>query len=179
MKDDEKTEVMAAGRFLRLVKRGRWEYADRVNCTGAVIVLAVTDDRRIVLTEQHRLPLGKRVIELPAGLTGDEPGAAEEDFARAARRELLEETGYDCRDVEWLTSGPTSGGLCTEIVDIYRAVGLTRVHDGGGTEHEEIEVHEVPLDEAVAWLRQKHEAGVLIDPKVYAGLYFAGHRYPA
>jgi ADP-ribose pyrophosphatase len=173
----EDTEVMASGKFLRLVKRGRWEYADRVNCTGAVVVVAVTNDNRIVLTEQYRLPLDQRVVELPAGLTGDEPGAADEDFALAARRELLEETGYECRNVEWLASGPTSGGLSTEIVAFYRAVGLTKVHHGGGTEHEEIEVHEVPVDEALDWLRQKHDAGVLVDPKVYAGLYFAGHRY--
>jgi ADP-ribose pyrophosphatase len=175
---NDDTQVLAAGKFLRLLKRGRWEFADRVNSTGAVVIVAVTDERRIVLTEQYRLPLGKRVVELPAGLTGDEPGAADEDFAVAARRELLEETGYDCRDVEWLTSGPTSGGLSTEIVAFYRAVGLTRLTAGGGTEHEEIEVHEVHVDEALAWLARKHDDGILIDPKVYAGLYFAGHRYP-
>ena len=176
---NQPTEVMASGKFLRLVKRGRWEFADRVNSTGAVVVVAVTDDGRIIFTEQYRLPLDKRVVELPAGLAGDEPDAADEDFALAARRELLEETGYDCREEQWLTSGPTSGGLSTEIVAFYRAVGLAKVHNGGGTEHEEIEVHEVPVDEALVWLRHKHDAGVLIDPKVYAGLYFAGHRYPA
>lgn len=175
----QETEVMATGKFLRLVKRGRWEFADRVNSTGAVVVVAVTNEGRIVLTEQYRLPLDQRVVELPAGLAGDEPGAADEDFALAARRELLEETGYECRDVQWLTSGPTSGGLSTEIVAFYRAVGLTKVHPGGGTEHENIEVHEVHIDEALAWLKARHDAGVLIDPKVYAGLYFAGHRYEA
>ena len=55
------------GRFLRVIQEGRWEYADRVKTSGAVAIVAVTEDARLVLTEQYRIPMGKRVIELPAG----------------------------------------------------------------------------------------------------------------
>jgi ADP-ribose pyrophosphatase len=60
-------------------------------------------------------------------------------------------------------------------VTLFVARGLRRVHAGGGTEHEDIHVHEVPLAEVPAWLQQKAAEGMLIDPKVYAGLYFAEH----
>src|SRR5688500_16928283 len=125
---EESTQVLASGKFLRLVRRGRWEYADRVNSSGAVVIVAVTDDGRLVLTEQHRLPLDRRVIELPAGLAGDEPGQSDEDFSLAARRELLEETGYECREMIELMTGPTSAGLSTEIVTMFLARGLSKVH---------------------------------------------------
>jgi ADP-ribose pyrophosphatase len=174
---DDTTEIIASGKFLRLVRRRRWEYADRINSSGAVVIVAVTDDRRIVLIQQYRLPLDREVIELPAGLAGDTPGGADESFAVAARRELLEETGYQCREMIELMTGPTSAGLSTEVVTLFRATGLTKVHAGGGTEHEQIEVHEVPLDEVLGWLRRKSDQGMLIDPKVYAGLYFAGHQF--
>ncbi len=176
--------TLAEGKFLRLVRRGHWEYADRTNARGAVVILAITDDAKIVLTEQFRIPLDRPTIEMPAGLAGDTPGDALDDGANAtqrlawleatARRELIEETGYAARDMTYLTSGPTSGGLSTEIVTIFRATGLTRVSKGGGIEHEEIKVHEVPLAEAHAWLERRMSEGVLVDPKVFAGLYFTG-----
>lgn len=167
-------EVLAEGRYLRLVKRGRWEFADRNNASGAVVILAVTDDDRIVLVEQFRVPLGKPVIELPAGLVGDTPGEPDDDYVTTAYRELLEETGYQAREMEILTQGPTSPGLSTEVVTILRARGLTKVHAGGGIGHEQITVHEPLLAEAHAWLQARSAAGVPVDPKVFAGLYFAG-----
>ena len=71
---DEAPEVMAAGKYLRLVKRGHWEFADRHTCKGAVAIVAVTDERRLLLVEQFRIPLMKNVLELPAGLVGDVAG---------------------------------------------------------------------------------------------------------
>src|SRR5512140_2573788 len=65
-------ETLFTGRFLALVREGRWEYAHRVNATGAAIILAVTDDQRLLLVEQYRIPCHARTIELPAGIIGDE-----------------------------------------------------------------------------------------------------------
>ena len=62
--------------------------------------------------------------------------------------------------------------MASEIVAFFRARELTKVHDGGGDDSEEIVVHAIPLDGIDDWLDQQAAAGLLIDPKVYAGLYF-------
>jgi ADP-ribose pyrophosphatase len=165
--------ILAEGRFLRLVRDDHWEYADRTRARGAVVVAAVTDDRRLLLTEQFRIPVSRRVIELPAGLVGDIAGEEEEELATAASRELLEETGYQPGKLQLLTIGPPSAGMASEIVAFFLAGELLKVHDGGGDDTEEIVVHAVPLAEIDEWLARQAAEGLLIDPKVYAGLYFA------
>lgn len=164
--------TLYTGEFVSLVREGHWEYIERVKATGAAIIVAVTDDVKVLLVEQYRIPCHSRTIEMPAGLIGDEHGASDEPHAEAARRELLEETGYEAGRIEPLVSGPASGGLAGEIVTLYRATQLRRVHAGGGVAHEDITVHEVPLAEVDAWLAAKAKTGVLVDPKIYAGLYF-------
>ena len=168
--------TLHTGRYLALVKEGRWEYADRTNATAASIIVAVTDEQKLLLVEQYRIPVHARTIELPAGLIGDEPGHSNEEHAEAARRELLEETGYTAGRIEALTTGPASGGLTSEIVTLFLATRLCRTGAGGGVAHEEIKVHEVPLKEVHDWLQAKARAGILIDPKIYAGLYFLGRK---
>lgn len=168
-------ETLAQGRFVRLVKHGHWEYADRVNATGAVVIVAVTADRKLLLVEQFRIPLQRDVIELPAGLAGDTAGEPGDDIIGSARRELLEETGYEADSLEIATFGPTSAGLTTEVVHIVVANDLRKTADGGGIEHEEIVVHEVPLTEVGTWVARQIAAGKLVDPKVFAGLYFAAY----
>jgi ADP-ribose pyrophosphatase len=172
MKMNDQSVLQWEGKFLRVIRCGRWEYAQRLGTTGAVAIVAVTDDAKLVLTEQYRIPVGCRVIELPAGLAGDVPGQATEAFAQAARRELLEETGYEAREMTWLASGPPSAGLASEIVTLFQATGLRRVAAGGGDADERIQVHEVPLANAGQWLEDRMAEGSLVDPKVYAGLYF-------
>lgn len=164
--------VLFTGKFLSIIKEGRWEYADRVNATGAAIIAAVTDDRKVLLVEQYRIPVHTRTIEMPAGIIGDEAEHSAESQAEAARRELHEETGYDAARMEILTAGPASSGLTSEVVTLFRATGLRKVSAGGGIAHEDIIVHEVPLNEVHAWLEAKVQAGLMIEPKVYAGLYF-------
>ena len=66
--------TLHAGKFLALVKEGRWEYVDRLGATGAAIVVAVTSERKLLLVEQYRIPVHARTIELPAGIIGDDPG---------------------------------------------------------------------------------------------------------
>ncbi len=169
-------ETLFTGRFLALVREGRWEYADRVNATGAAIILAVTDDQRLLLVEQYRIPCHARTIELPAGIIGDEPGSGNESHAEAARRELLEETGYLAEEIEPLATGPASSGLTSEIVTLFRASSLRKTGQGGGVAHEDITVHEIPLNEVHSWLEAKARTGILIDPKIYAALYFLSPR---
>lgn len=173
-----RAQVAYEGKFLRLRIQDGWEYVERPNCTGAVIIVAVTSQGRLVLTEQFRKPVGKPVIEYPAGLIGDE-GSGKETYMQAARRELLEETGYDAKRIIPLVSGPTSSGLTAEVVVLVRAMGLTRRARGGGDGAESITVHEVPLAEAARWLRAQARRGKLVDPKVYAGLYFLTAKVPA
>jgi ADP-ribose pyrophosphatase len=168
--------TLYTGKHLALVKEGHWEYADRTNAIGAAIVVAVTDEQKLLLVEQYRIPVHALTIELPAGIIGDEPGTVNEDQAEAARRELEEETGYRAEHMELLTHGPASSGLTSESVTLFLATRLRRVSAGGGVAHEEITVHEVSLHEVHAWLDAKAKAGVLVDPKVYAGLYFIGKR---
>ena len=166
--------TLYTGKFLALVKEGHWEYADRTNATGAAIIVAVTEEQKLLLVEQYRIPVHARTVELPAGIIGDEPGSSDEAQAEAARRELVEETGYEAGQMEALTHGPASSGLASETVTLFRASKLRRVGAGGGVAHEDITVHEVPLADVHAWLEAKAKSGVLVDSKVYAGLYFVG-----
>jgi len=85
---------------------------------------------------------------------------------------LLEETGYAAEHVAALTTGAACSGITSERVTLFRASGSRRVGQGGGVGHEDITVHEVPLAEIISWLEVKAKTGVLIDPKVYAGLFF-------
>lgn len=166
--------VVYTGKFLALVKEGHWEYAHRTNATGAAIIVAVTDEQKLLLVEQYRIPVHARTIELPAGIIGDEPDSAAEAHAEAARRELVEETGYEAGHIEALTHGPASGGLASETVTLFLATKLHRVGVGGGVAHEDITVHEVPLRDIDDWLAAKAKTGCLVDPKIYGGLYFIG-----
>lgn len=172
---DEPTEtILYEGRFIRAKARGHWEYVSRKDASGVVVLVATTPDDRLLLVEQFRAPVGARVIELPAGLAGDIQGKELEALEEAAARELEEETGWLPKTIVALVSGPVSAGLTSEVVSFFRATDLVRTGDGGGDEHEDIEVHSVPVSEVPAWLAAKSTAGVLVDPKVYSALYFIG-----
>src|SRR5207253_4023645 len=111
-----KGTIIAKGQFLSLIREGHWEYAERVNATGAAIIVAVTDEQKLLLVEQYRIPCGTRTIELPAGISGDASETKDETLAETARRELLEETGYAATSIEPLMTGAASSGLSSELV---------------------------------------------------------------
>ncbi|MGH8460729.1 MAG: NUDIX hydrolase [Stenotrophobium sp.] len=168
----ESIETLYEGKFLRLRRNGRWEYVERVNSIGAAFILALTPAREIVLVEQYRVPLRARTIELPAGIIGD-GGHAGESVELSALRELEEETGYRGTHAEVLLRGPVAAGLTSEMLHLVRVHELTQVHAGGGVDDENITVHVVPLASVQDWLLQQSAQGLLIEPRVYTGLYFA------
>jgi len=163
------------GRFLGMKERDNWEYAFRTNASGVVVIVPITENRELVLVEQYRIPVQSVVLELPAGLVGD-TGDSEEDFKTAAQRELIEETGFRAGTLEELITSPSTAGMADEIITIYYASGLERVGPGGGDGNENITVHLVPLQSAVEWLDQRQKEGMMLDPKIYAGLFWAGLR---
>ena len=159
------------GRFLRVVKRGNWEFATRTNATGVVAIVALHDDGRIVLVEQHRPPANASVIELPSGLAGDT--GDNESLLSAAKRELEEETGYTARHWTRLLTSLSSAGLTDEAITFYLAKGLCKTGAGGGCGSESIKVHEVPLRSLPSWLESVAESDRKIDMKLLAGVYAA------
>ncbi len=172
MKAAGSVEVLCEGKFLRLLKNGRWEYVSRVRSTGAVHIVAVTAERELLLVEQQRIPVNGRTIELPAGIMGDSAAFAQETPEESALRELLEETGYQGQSARVLCRGPNAPGLTSEFSNLVLVSDLERVHDGGGDAHENITVHRVPLGRVPEWLARKAAEGLLIEPRIYAGLYF-------
>lgn len=170
-------ETLFEGRFLALRKKvGRnWEYASRKYCKGIVGILAITGRREIVLTEQFRPAVNKRVFELPAGLAGDDPLKPDEPLLSAAKRELLEETGFEARKWWSILDGPSSAGLTDECITLFMATGLVRVaeRDTHGVEGESIKVHLVPMAEVLDFIRRQQEDGAAADFKIFAALYVA------
>ncbi|MDV3254689.1 MAG: NUDIX hydrolase [Lysobacter sp.] len=172
--DDDTPEILYEGPWLRMVRRGRWEYAERTHGNGmAVIIIAVTPDDEVLFVEQFRVPLGRRTIEMPAGLVGDDH--ANDTLEAAAHRELIEETGWQPARVDVLLVGPTSSGMSSERIAFVRALDLTRVGEGGGVDNEDITVHTVPRSQAPAWLMRKQAEGFELDLKLWAGLWMIDH----
>jgi ADP-ribose pyrophosphatase len=133
-----------------------------VGISGIVVMVAVTPSGNVVLEKQFRPPLGRDVIELPAGLV--EPGEALEE---AARRELIEETGWAAKNLAFLAEGPISTGASTEALRAYLCTDLKQVGKNGGDDNEIIEVIEVPIDDAQKFLRDAQKEGSLVDLKVF------------
>ncbi|MEO7564293.1 MAG: NUDIX hydrolase [Sphingomicrobium sp.] len=161
--DGDKPEVMWAGKYIRAIKRGRWEYASRTRDIRAVVILAEIDGK-IILIDQPRVPIGKRCLELPAGLVGDEDEKA--TVEDTAIKELEEETGYTATHIERLGDFYSSPGMVAEGFTLVRATGLTKIGDGGGTDSEDITIHLVARDDIPALVQTMRGQGVGIDSKI-------------
>lgn len=158
------------GDHLVVRERDGWQFVERKKGKSAVAVIALTEDDQVILTEQLRRPVNARVIDWPAGLVGDEDENANPEMT--AVKELEEETGYACQWVELLARGTTSPGITSETIALYRAHGVTKKGEGGGVGGENITVHVVPRGEIREWLRGKEKEGLLLDVKLWSGMYF-------
>ena len=159
------------GKFLRFVitkyidSSGavrEWESFERVNCKGIVAVVAVTDNKEVLLIRQFRPPVNGYVIEFPAGLN-DRGDTLEE----TAKRELLEETGYAVREMVFLTEGPMSSGASGEILTAFLAKGLEFKGIGKRDETEDLEVLKIPIDELYQKLYALQSEGNYVDLKMF------------
>ncbi len=165
-------ETLAEGTYLGLYKQANWEFAKRPNSTACVGILPILNRDSIILIEQYRIPTQSKVIEIPAGLVGDEPEFADESLAETAKRELIEETGYSGK-ITPLIASPTSPGMTPEITHLFAATELTQVGEGGGVHGEDIISHIVPLAELDSFLTEKQSQGYDIDFKIHASLWIA------
>ena len=156
-------ETVWEGKYIKVLQDGTWEYVARARGIQAAVILAV-DAGEVILVEQFRVPLGRRCLELPAGLVGDED--AGETVEASAARELEEETGYRPTAIEPLGFFHSSPGMVSEGFTLVRATGLTRVGDGGGHADEDITVLRVPVTEIAAFVAVKRADGVAIDVKL-------------
>jgi ADP-ribose pyrophosphatase len=156
-------ELMWEGKFVRALRRGKWEYASRARDIGAVVILA-EHEGKVILVEQPRVAPDCRCIELPAGLVGDlDPDATVES---TAIQELEEETGFTAERVEQLGEFYSSPGMLSEGFTIVRAHGVSKVGEGGGDENEDIKVHLVARADIPNFLEQKRAEGIGIDAKL-------------
>jgi ADP-ribose pyrophosphatase len=162
-------EVKWAGRFVRAIVRGKWEYASRANDITAVVILA-EHEGKMILIDQPRVALGRRCVELPAGLVGDEdPDATVES---TAIKELEEEAGFTAERVERLGDFYASPGMLSESFTLVRAHGLRQIGEGGGDENEDINVHFVARDDIPGFVEQKRAEGFGIDVKLLIFMNF-------
>ena len=156
-------EVMWAGKFVRAMRRGKWEYASRVGDINAVVILAEYEGK-MILVDQPRAAPDCRCVELPAGLVGDEdPNATVE---ATAIKELEEETGFTADRVERLGDFYGSPGILAESFTLVRAHGVRKIGDGGGDDDEDINVHLIARADIPNFIEQKRAEGFGIDVKL-------------
>jgi ADP-ribose pyrophosphatase len=141
---------------------------------GAIAVVALDDEGRVLLVRQWRLPAGGPLLEIPAGTLDRHPDGSVEDPALAAPRELEEETGYRAASWERLGSFWTAPGFATELMHLYLATGLAPAHEDrlGPDDDEALEVSHLPLADAV----RMAERGVFRDAKTILGLLWVARR---
>lgn len=152
-----KTEQIFTGRVISLqvddveLPNGNVSKREIVKHPGAVAVIPVTAENKIVMVEQFRKALERTIIEIPAGKleSGEKPEIC-------AARELEEETGYECAQMEWLISFYTSPGFADEIIHVYKATGLTKKENPATADEDEfVNLMEVTLEEAIQLIKDQ------------------------
>jgi ADP-ribose pyrophosphatase len=151
------TEQIFSGKVISLqveeveLPNGKQSKREIIKHPGAVAILALTDDNKIVMVEQYRKALERTIIEIPAGKLeqGEKPEVC-------ALRELEEETGYECAKLDWLISFYTSPGFADELVHLYIATGLRQKQDAAATDEDEfVNVVEVTVEEALDLIKEQ------------------------
>ena len=160
---DAPVETLWRGKYITVLKRGRWEYVSRTDDIRAVVVIA-EHEGKIILVEQYRVPVGGRCVELPAGLVGDEDRNA--TVEETAIKELEAEAGFTAERIEILGEFHSSPGMVAESFTLVRAHGVHKVGDGGGNEHEDIAVHLVARSDIPDFVASRRREGVAVDVKL-------------
>lgn len=144
----------------------KWDYVEHRK--GAAAVVAVLEDGRLLMVRQYRNALERYTLEIPAGARD----SVTELTMECAARELEEETGYRCENLEFLISLKTTVAFCNELVDVYVARNLIpskqKLDEG-----EEIELQAYPLEE----LCQKIYSGEIQDGKTVAAIMAYKNKY--
>ena len=179
-----RSRVVYRGKYLELTVY-EVELADRrrseraiVGHPGAVAIVALDTDGRVLLVRQFRLAVGRVLLEIPAGTLGrDEATGAKEEPALAAARELEEETGYRAATWEHVAAFWTAPGFATELMHLYLATDLRLAHGDrlGPDPDERLELVLMPWQEAVALA----DRGEIADAKSFAGLMYLARRMGA
>ena len=163
LEDLPPVELMWEGKFIRAIRRGKWEYASRARDIRAVVILAEFEGK-VILVDQPRVGPDCRCLELPAGLVGDlDPNATIE---ATAIKELEEETVFTAERVERLGDFYSSPGMLAEAFTLVRVHGVRRIGAGGGDESEDINVHLVARADIANFLEQKRAEGFGMDVKL-------------
>ena len=141
-------ETIFQGKILNVYKdtvilpNGNQATREVIEHSGAVAVLAIDDQDRIILVKQYRYPIQKSSLEIPAGKLEDG-----ENPLDCAKRELEEETGFQAENWSKIMSFYTSPGFANEIMHLFLATGLTFV-GASPDEDELVELYKYSLDEA-------------------------------
>ncbi len=123
---------------------GRTSKRELIEHPGAVAILAITPDNKIIMVEQYRKALERSIIEVPAGKL--EKGESPET---SAMRELEEETGYTAESLELIQSFSTSPGFADEVIHLFLAEGLKKAESGAQLDEDEfVDLLEVTIEEA-------------------------------
>jgi ADP-ribose pyrophosphatase len=159
---------MTFARDTVLDPEGRAHGRDVVLHPGAVTVVAILPDRRLLLVRQYRHAAGEALLELPAGTLDRQPDGTTEERLSAARRELTEETGYRAAQCRELATFFTAPGFASELMTLYLATGATPDPEHAGPDPDErLALVSLPFDEALALA----ERGEIRDAKTIIGLY--------
>ncbi|WP_442594688.1 NUDIX hydrolase [Neobacillus sp. D3-1R] len=152
-----KTEKIFDGRVISLqveeveLPNGKTSKREIIKHPGAVAILPITNEGKIVMVEQYRKALERTIVEIPAGKLerGENP-------KNCALRELEEETGYICENLDWLISFYTSPGFADEVVHLYVATGLSKKENAASLDEDEfVNLLEITLPEAKQYIEEQ------------------------
>lgn len=165
----ERSEIVFKGKFLRVRRdyneRAIWESVEIGDHTKTAVVIALTEDNEILLEKHYRFPLDKYVIELPAGLVDNN-----EEPEECARRELLEETGYEAKDLVFLFKGVICQGLTKMEAYYFYAPDVKMAARQNLEPTEEIEIIKVPWASVDEYLFNLPEH-IVLGANVLSGIY--------
>lgn len=163
-----KSETIYQGKVIHLhldevqLPNGKSASREIVRHPGAVAIIAITPEKRMVFVRQFRKPLDKTILEIPAGKL--EKG---EDPLDCAKRELIEETGYQAEEMNFVNKFYTSPGFADELLYIYEGTNLT-AGDARPDEDEFVDLVELTLDEAF----ERIQTGEITDAKTILAVYY-------